>query len=66
MNDGSAMDNGLIDIRGRPARAYSRVRQRAGRNGRCRRLYVVAGFTVVGLLLWLKISLGFGHGGALA
>jgi hypothetical protein len=50
----------------RPAQFFPRVRQRAGRRKRRRRLRVVTGLTVVGLLLWLKISLRFGHGGTVA
>jgi hypothetical protein len=62
MSNGSAMDNDAIVIRKRPAPAFPRLRRRAGRRERGRRLSIIAGFSVVGLLFWLKISLGFGHG----
>jgi hypothetical protein len=62
MSRGSAMDKVKAGMEDRPARAFPRVRQPRNR----RQLRVVAVFTVVSLLFWLKISLGFGHGGLVA
>jgi hypothetical protein len=66
MSQRSAIDNGVIGIQEDPGPVSPRVRRRAGRRPCRRRLCVVAGLTVASLLLWLKISLGFGHGSTVA
>jgi hypothetical protein len=55
------MHKGRAGMEGPMGRPFPRVRQTARRVRSRRRLCVFDGFTVVGLLFWLKVSLQFGH-----
>jgi hypothetical protein len=66
MSHGSTMNNGSMVIRKRLDRALIRFQRVRDRRTWRFRLGLVAGVTAAGLLLWLKISLSFGHGDTVA